>query len=285
MNKSRIKRYIRKGVIMPELPEVYNISKQMNNELAGKKIIQIEVLQEKCLNMTVDNFRALIADKPIEKVYSKGKWIFIKFADSAAYMLISLGMGGEIIYHSKEERYNSKYQFKFTFDDKSFMHILFYWFGYVHATDETHLKEHKMTAELGICPLSSEFTYEKFKSMLIGKKGRIKSYLMNQHNISGIGNVYIQDILFKAGIHPNRKIKDITETELAGLYKAITGHLQYAAELGGLVYEHDFYGQKGRYTYDLIGHRPGSPCPICGTIIKEIKCGSTRSFICEKCQQ
>jgi formamidopyrimidine-DNA glycosylase len=121
--------------------------------------------------------------------------------------------------------------------------------------------------------------------MLIGKKGRIKSYLMNQHNISGIGNVYIQDILFKAGIHPNRKIKDITETELAGLYKAITGHLQYAVELGGLVYEHDFYGQKGRYTYDLIGHRPGSPCPICGTIIKEIKCGSTRSFICEKCQQ
>ena len=269
---------------MPELPEVYNIAGQMNNELAGKKVENIEVLQEKCLNMPVDNFKSIITGKPVERVYSKGKWIFVKLWEGT-YLLLSLGMGGDLIYHPAEDEFNGKYQFKFTFDDGSFMHIHFWWFGYVHAADEAGLKTHKMTAELGICPLSSEFTYEKFQSMVEGKKSGIKSYLMNQRNIAGIGNVYIQDILFKAGLHPKRKIGDITEEELKGLHKAITTHLRYAAELGGLVYERDFYGKNGRYTYDLIGHGPGSPCPVCGTIVQEIRTGSTRSFICTGCQQ
>lgn len=265
---------------MPELPEVYSIAKQMNDKLAGRIITDVEVRQEKCLNILSADFKALISNKPIERIYSKGKWVFTRFSDGS-HLLISLGMGGDIRYHM----FDGKYQFKFTFDDKSFIHIFFSWFGYVHGVDKDSIKNHKMTAELGVDPLCDEFTYERFQTMLKGKKGGIKAYLMDQHNIAGIGNVYIQDILFKAGLHPNRKIKDISEDELTKLYHAITGHLKYAAELGGLVYERDFYGENGRYTYDLIGHRPGIPCPVCGTTVKETRTGSTRSFICERCQK
>lgn len=268
---------------MPELPEVYHIAQQMQGELVGKRITAVEVKQEKCLNMRGDEFKRFITDKPIEQIYSRGKWIFTRL-HGGMYLLISLGMGGDVIYHPPGDTLPPKYQFRFLFHDQSFMHLFFSWFGYVHAADETSLKAHKMTAELGINPLSDEFTYEKLKAMLKGKKGGIKAYLMNQHNIAGIGNVYIQDILFKARLHPNRKIRDITEHELQELYAAITGHLRYAAELGGLIYERDFYGQNGRYTYDLVGHKPDKPCPICGTLVQEIKTGSTRSFICPTCQ-
>lgn len=269
---------------MPELPEVYHIAQQMNRELTGKQITEVEVKQEKCLNMPADDFKRHITHRPIEQIYARGKWIFTRFAGNT-YLLISLGMGGDVIFHRKGEEFSGKYQFKFSFDDGSFIHVYFSWFGYVHAADEQSLAAHKMTAELGICPLSDEFTYEAFASLLKGKKGGIKAYLMNQHNIAGIGNVYIQDILFKAGLHPNRKIPEIAGDELRGLYDAIRGHLRYATDLGGLMYECDFYGNPGQYQYDLVGHRPGSPCPKCGTPVQEIRTGSTRSYICEQCQR
>lgn len=268
---------------MPELPEVYHISRQMNQTLMGKQIVRVEVLQEKCLNMPLEDFQQCITHRPIEQIYARGKWIFIRFQGNM-YLLISLGMGGDIIYHAADTEFTGKHQFKFIFDDDSYVHIYFSWFGYVHAADEQSVHHHKMTAELGICPLSDEFTYEKFVSMLKGKTGGIKSYLMNQHYIAGIGNVYIQDILFKAGLHPNRKIPNITEAEVQGLYEAIRGHLRYAMELGGLKYECDFFGNKGQYQYDLVGHKAGTPCPRCGTIVQEIRTGSTRSYICETCQ-
>lgn len=268
---------------MPELPEIYHIAGQMNNLLPGRIIVNVEIKQEKCLNTDVKTFCGMITDIPIDSVYSHGKWLFVRFVNNS-HLLVSLGMGGDFIYHAPGELYNGKYQFKFTFNDGSFMHLYFSWFGYVHTVNEEGLKSHNMTSTLGICPLSDAFTCDKFLTMLKGKRGGIKSYLMNQHNIAGIGNVYIQDILFKSGLHPNRRIEKITTDEQKGLYNAITEHLRYAMELGGLIYERDFLGQNGRYTYDLIGHKPGKPCPVCLTPVKEIRTGSTRSYICENCQ-
>lgn len=269
---------------MPELPEVYHLARQMHGELMGKTIAAVEVLQEKCLNMPVADFKHCIIDKPIEQISSRGKWIVTRLR-GGAYLLISLGMGGDVIYHQPGDALPPKYQFRFDFDDQRWMHLYFSWFGYVHAANEASLKVHKMTAELGICPLSEEFTLEKFRAMLTGKKGGIKAYLMNQHHIAGIGNVYIQDILFKARLHPNRKIVDLSNDDIQALYTAITGHLRYAAGLGGLIYERDFYGQNGRYTYNLVGHKPDTPCPVCGTLVQALKTGSTRSFICPTCQK
>lgn len=268
---------------MPELPEIYHIAGQMNSLLPGKTITKVEVKQEKCLNTDIKTFSEIITGVPIESINSRGKWLFIRFINNS-YLLISLGMGGDLIFHAYGETYDGKYQFKFILDDGSFIHLYFSWFGYVHALNGDELNSHKMTENLGICPLSDAFTCDNFLTMLIGKRGGIKSYLMNQHNIAGIGNVYIQDILFKSRLHPNRKIETITMEEQKALYLAITQHLRYAAELGGLIYERDFLGQNGRYTYDLIGHKPGKSCPICQTPVKEIRTGGTRSYICEKCQ-
>jgi formamidopyrimidine-DNA glycosylase len=143
-----------------------------------------------------------------------------------------------------------------------------------------------MTASLGLDPLDDgEFTLETFEKMLeVKKRTAIKSVLMDQKNIAGIGNVYIQDVLFAAGLHPLRKTADVTASERAALYGAIRLQLRNALQLGGLAYEKDLYNLPGRFKDFLVGYREGKPCPVCGTLIQKIRTGSTASFICPHCQ-
>ncbi len=157
-------------------------------------------------------------------------------------------MGGDLIFFTKNQELPEKYQFKLTFSDKTGFTIFFWWFGYIHLVKEEKLSQHKMTSRLGISPLDRQFTLENFTKTLTNRKGRIKNFLIDQKNIAGIGNVYIQDILFKAKLHPNRKIPTINEKEIRELYNAIKKTLNQSIRLGGLAYEKDFYGTRGRFT-------------------------------------
>jgi len=125
------------------------------------------------------------------------------------------------------------------------------------------------------------------QKLLGRRKARIKSFLLDQKNVAGIGNVYIQDILFKSKLHPNRLVSLLSEKEVSDLYRAIKEVLNYSIQLGGLVYEKDFYGQNGKLTVEkfLVGYKTGKPCPTCKTPIEKIKTGSTSTYICPKCQK
>jgi formamidopyrimidine-DNA glycosylase len=146
--------------------------------------------------------------------------------------------------------------------------------------------EHKLTGKLGISPLDKQFTPDYFKKMLKGKKSNIKSFLLDQKNIAGIGNVYIQDILFLAKLHPQRAISSLSDKEIEDLHKSMQTVLKESIKLGGLAYEKDFYGNKGKFGMDQfkVGYKEGKPCPVCGTTIQKIKTGSTSTFICPKDQ-
>jgi len=270
---------------MPELPEITVISRQMNKEIRGKRILDIEAKQPKNLNMPVAKFVKTAKGKTVKAVASKGKWIFIKL-EPAYYMLINRGMNADLLYFTPNQKPPEKYQFKLTFSDKTGFTIQFQWFGYIHLVPEKELTKHKLTGRLGISPTNAKFTLAHFKKLLANRKARIKNFLINQKNIAGIGNVYVQDILFKAKLHPNRKISTLSEKEINNLYNAIQTILNRSIRLGGLTYEKDFYGQKGRLAINefLVGYKTGKPCPTCKTPIIKMKTGSTSSYICPKCQ-
>jgi formamidopyrimidine-DNA glycosylase len=269
---------------VPELPEIYSLAKQMDSTLKGKRVADVTVRQEKCLNVPLKAFRSLVVGKMIGSTSARGKWIFMEFRPDA-HFLLNLGMGGDALYHQPGADRPEKYQVLFAFRDGSALSIIFWWFGYAHAAKTADLKSHKMTASLGLSPLdSSEFTYKAFTALLDRKKGAIKPVLMNQSHIAGIGNVYIQDMLFRAKLHPNRKVSEITEAERRALFRAIRENLRRAAKLGGLAYERDLYGRHGRFKDFLVGYREGQPCPECGTTIEKIRIGSTATFICPSCQ-
>lgn len=269
---------------MPELPEIVNLAGQIDKTLRGKRIEKLEILQPKCLNLPPDQFEALVKGKEIRGAYSRGKWIFIKLHPETL-LLLNLGMGGEVLYFPEKKNLPRKYRVKVDFHDGSLLTINFFWFGFFHAVKEKDLSGHPLTASLGVNPLKEEFNLKNFKELLKGKKGGIKSFLMDQKSIAGIGNVYIHDILFKAGLHPNRKIPALNEKEIEVLFKAIKENLIEAAEAGGLAYEVDLFNSPGRFRDFLVGYREGKPCPKCGTTILKIKTGGTSSYICPACQR
>ena len=268
-----------------EFPELTVLGRQMTKEMVGKRISEVEIANPKCLNIPFEQFQKNVVGKAIKSVESKGKWLFIKL-DSDHVLLFSPGMGADVIHFKPNDKLPEKYQIKFTLDDKTGFTIRVWWFCYLHLMHANRLGQHKLTAKLGITPLDKKFTLDYFKHLLNKKRGNIKTFLLDQKNIAGIGNVYIQDILFNAKVHPKRLISSLTDTEIEALYKSIKSALDESIELGGLAYEKDFYGNKGRYGAEQfkIAYKPGKPCPTCQTTIQKIKTGSTSSFVCPNCQ-
>jgi len=274
------------GLNMPELPEIANLARQMDKELKDKQVAKVESKQPKNLNMPPDEFAKKIKGKTVTNAKARGKWVFIKL-EPDYYLLINLGMNGDLLYFSPKQAPPQKYHFKLEFTDKTGFTAGFQWFGYIHLVHEKDLDKHKLTGKLGITPTDKQFTLKHFKEMLAKKKTGVKNFLLDQKNVAGIGNVYIQDTLFRARLHPNRKIDTLTEKEVEALYKAIKDTLNHAIKLGGLAYEKDFYGKHGRFTGDsfLVGYKTGKPCPNCKTPIQKIRTGTTASYICPKCQK
>jgi len=268
-----------------ELPELTVLSQQMNKELTGKRISSVEVSNPKALNMSYEQFKKNVQGKTVQAVENRGKWLFIRLGSDYT-LLFNPGMGADVIHFKAGDRLPEKYNIKFTLNDKSGFTIRVWWFCYLHLMPSDKIGEHKLAGKLGISPLDKEITLDYFRKMLKDKKGNIKAFLIDQKNIAGIGNVYIQDTLFNARLHPQRAISSLSDKEIEALYKSMQAVLKESIKLGGLAYEKDFYGNKGKFGMDQfkVGYKEGKPCPICGTTIQKIKTGSTSTFICPKDQ-
>lgn len=270
---------------MAELPELVILARQMNQELEGKEINSGELLQKKSLNLAPDDFIRSITGKTVIKVYNKGKWIFIQLSDNY-HLLLNLGMGADIFFHQPGQDLPDNYQCLFHFTDGSAFTSRFWWVGRAELLPDRELTQHKATKDLAISPLDKEFTPEYLKK-LCQSRSQIKNLLLNQRKISGIGNVYIHDILFKAGIHPQKPANALESCKIENLHMIIWGNLEDALSKGGLLYEKDFYGEVKGFDreYFLVAYKDGEPCPVCGATIEKIKTGSTSSYICPSCQK
>ena len=178
---------------MPELPEVTNLARQMDQELTGRDIATVDVVQAKCLNMPVQDFRELVEGTRVGSVTARGKWAFVHLAGNAT-LLLNLGMGGDVLFHAAGVPLPDNRQAAVLFGDETALSLHFWWFGYVHAARTSDLAAHTMTATLGVNPLDDhEFTRDAFEELLARKKrSAVKTVLMDQKNIAGIGNVYIR---------------------------------------------------------------------------------------------
>jgi len=270
---------------MPELPEIANLARQMTKQLKGKRITGLDLTQPKCLNVSVKKFRRIVG-KTVQETSAHGKWLFTELRRDDN-LLLNLGMGGDLLYHKNDTTLPKKYQLRLTFADETKLTATFSWFGYIHLASEKELPKHKMTSKLGISPIDKEFTVERFASLLSGRRGMIKSFLLSQENVAGIGNVYVQDILFKARLHPLRTMQTLAESDVKALHRSICEVLNQSIRLGGLKYERDLHGRFGKYgpEHFLVAYKPDKPCPVCKTVIVKIRTGSTASYICPKCQR
>lgn len=266
---------------MPEYPEIRSLAAQMDKALAGKVLTGAEIANEKCLNLPPEEFLRRIEGRAILGANSRGKWAFLPL-DDGSRLALNLNMGGNVVLYGPGDGPREKWRVVLRFSDGCSLSIGFWFLGYLHHIGMS--EPHPMTDGLGADPLAEDFTFEGFDRLLGQRKLPIKTYLLKQDGIAGIGNYYIQDMLFLARVHPMRPIASLDAGERQRIYDTMRGYLQKALDLGGAWYENGLDDQPGRFKEMLIGYKEGQPCPECGTAIKKIKTGSTSGFVCEVCQ-
>ncbi|MDD3243931.1 MAG: hypothetical protein PHD32_09445 [Eubacteriales bacterium] len=267
---------------MPEIPEIHSLARQMEQVLPGKQLQSVDIKGEKCLNLPPEAFRAAVCGQVIRSVSSHGKWIIWQ-CDSEDRLLLNLNMGGETVFYPEPGEPRKGWRLQLHFTDGSRLSIGFWWLGYFHFVPAG--QTHPMADGLGVDVLSGDFTPQWLRETLKAKKKAVKSVLLDQRVMAGIGNYYIHDILFLAGIHPLRQADSLSAAECARLYETIRSRLEGAEALRGAAYERDLYDQPGGFAGDVIAYQEGRPCPRCGTPIEKIQTGSNAGYICPHCQR
>ena len=270
---------------MPELPDIVVLARSMEEALQGKQICEVTVNQPKCINLDAVEFRSALVGGRIEGARQRGKLVILNL-DNDWSLWLSLGMGGEVRLHDPDETPDPlRERVTFRFEDRDQLWIHFWWFGNVHAVLTAELLVDPRLVRMGVEPLADDFTPETLGEMLHRRRGRIKSYLLDQSFIAGIGNVYVQDILWYAHLHPLTPANTLANADIVRLHTAIQHVLQEGIRWGGGYREYDVWGNEGRYAeYLQVGYRTGAPCPNCSTPIEELRVGQTTSYICPRCQ-
>ena len=273
---------------MPELPEVETIVRELRQEhLIGLKIVRATILWSRSIQTPdPDSFCQQIASQKISDITRRGKYIV--FTLSKGILLVHLRMTGKFIITSKDEKPLKHERVQLYLSDGR---VLRYEdqrkFGKLSLVTSTEEKFH----ELGLEPLSDEFTLKEFKNRVLKSSQRIKPYLMNQRHVAGLGNIYVDEALWEAKIHPLRKANSLSEKEVTALFHAIPKVLLLGIEnmgtsLGSSRANYfSVSGRRGGNQYKLKAFRQdGLPCPRCATTIIKIVVGQRGTHLCPNCQ-
>ncbi len=271
---------------MPEIAEVETVRNTLKKRILNKKIVDIDILYKNIIESNIDDFKKDLINKSFIDIKRKGKWLIFETEDR--YLLSHLRMEGKFFIKNKDEEIVKHEHVIFTFDDNS---TLRYHdtrkFGRMILINKEDLLKTKI-GELGYEPLdknlTSDYLLDKFKN----KKLPIKTVLLDQSIISGLGNIYVNEVLFYAKINPLREAKSITKFEASLIVKGSREIIEEAIKMGGTTIKSytSSLGVTGRFQQKLKVHKKeGEPCPICGSPIKNIKIGGRSTYYCEVCQK
>lgn len=271
---------------MPELPEVETIRLQMKKEIEGKKIESIKAISDKPLeNITVEEFKERVEGAFIKDVKRRAKILIIELSTGDS-LLIHLKLTGRLLLLKPNVPVEKHTHLIFDLSDG---YQLRFWdlrrFGYVKLVSGK-LKEVLELKKLG--PEALELSLNEFRGLLASKRsGKIKPLLMNQNFIAGIGNIYSDEALFYAGIHPERNVATLKEDEIARLHEGIRRIMSSAIGHRGSSMDDyvDLFGKQGDFVpHHKVYRRTGELCKACGSRIKRIKVGGRSAHFCPKCQ-
>lgn len=273
---------------MPELPEVETVVRTLNQLVGGKRIQRVEVLLNRIIQRPVEpeQFAAALADQMIHRIERRGK--FIRFILDDIVMVSHLRMEGRYGLFAENDPIDKHTHVVFYFTDGSKLHYKdVRQFGTMHLFaigDELIMPPlHK----LGLEPLDQAFTYEAFHNKIAHRSTKIKPLLLNQEYIVGLGNIYVDESLFKAGIFAERETNTLNDMELHKLHKSIVETLKAAVEAGGSSIKSYVNGQgeMGMFQQQLLVYgRKGLPCEQCLGVIEKIVVGGRGTHYCPQCQ-
>lgn len=287
---------------MPELPEVETIRKDLQKLLRGLRIIHVDIKKKKMVHGSMLTFQKTIKGKRIQSISRRGKLLIFNLNSKDLFLLIHLKMTGQLIYQDqkkiiggghgepkvKKETLPNKYShiiFTFSKGVKLFFNDMRQ-FGYVRLINKKELK--KVLSGFGVEPLSNKFTVEVLQEILKGKKATLKSLLLDQKHIAGLGNIYVDEVCFLAGVRPTKRGMKVTTTEAKRLHRAIKQILKKSIIKRGTTFSsyRDGLGGAGGYVKLLkVYGRAGKSCYRCKKTLKRVKVSGRGTVYCSSCQK
>ncbi|MGD6833321.1 DNA-formamidopyrimidine glycosylase [Sutcliffiella halmapala] len=273
---------------MPELPEVETVRKTLLQLVQGKKIEAVRVLWPKMVKEPDDValFEHMLVGQTIQTIGRRGKFLLFYLDD---YCMVShLRMEGKYGLYQKDEPFNKHTHVFFNFEDGTELRYQdVRKFGTLHLYRKGEELKAKSLASLGPEPFDEGFSLAGFKETLYKKKRNIKAVLLDQTVVVGLGNIYVDEALFRAGIHPERFANSLSDQELETLQKEIVLTLQEAVDKGGSTIRSyiNSQGQIGMFQLELFVYgRKGEPCKKCGTEIEKSVVAGRGTHTCPICQ-
>lgn len=297
---------------MPELPEVETVRRGLEPVLTGNTLSKVEQRRPDLRFPLPENFAARLSGQTVVRLERRGKYLLAHLGGGDV-LLMHLGMTGRFLVHPPMRKVPGGLKIgtfiRETKDDAKHEHIVFHLidgasvaysdprrFGYMLVVPEIELAEHPLMKGLGVEPLGPELTPEYLARRALGKKVDLKAFLLDQRIVAGLGNIYVCEALFRAGLSPTRKAATLATktgkpTERARLLVAqLKSVLQDAIAAGGSSlrdYRHAD-GALGEFQHAFaVYDREGISCtrPRCGGTIRRIVQSGRSTFYCPKCQR
>jgi len=272
---------------MPELPEVETTCRGIRPHILGKTIADVVIRQKQLRWPITENLKELLLGQLIKSVSRRAKYCLLK-TQATETIIIHLGMSGSLRIVNSEKAAGKHDHVDFIFTDGTILRFNdTRRFGAILATSEP-ITQHKLISQLGPEPLSEQFRGKHLHQLAKHKKATVKSFIMDAHNVVGVGNIYASESLFMAGIHPSRQAGRISLKRYQKLAECIKIVLQQAIEQGGTTLR-DFVNEQGKPGYFqqslAVYGRENEPCINCSSSIQQLKIAQRASYFCSVCQK
>jgi formamidopyrimidine-DNA glycosylase len=276
---------------MPELPEAETIRRDLEKEAVGRRIKAVEVTGTRSIRRhgTKKQFVSRVEGQKIDGISRRGKNILISLGED--WLVVHLGMSGQLLKAAAKDAAIKHTHAKFVFTQGGELRFVDpRTFGELYVANKENLREEAPElAELGFDPLEDVMSWDEFGRRLIAKKTKLKTLLMDQKFIAGIGNIYSDEILWNSGLRYDRGSETLTTQEVRRLYRSMGEVLQEAVKMRGssLADEQyrDLYGNVGTYQNEHKVHaQDGQPCRRCRHIIEKVKWSNRSAYYCPGCQ-
>lgn len=272
---------------MPELPEVEVAKRSLVAHLEGREIVRVEVRAPALREPLDRGVLESLAGARVESLDRRAKYLLIHLSDGRT-LAVHLGMSGRLTVAPGDA------------ETEPHEHLVFHLssggklrlrdprrFGQAFVLPTRDLSTDRHFAHLGVEPLSDDFSGETLRRAAAGRRGPIKTFLMDATVVVGVGNIYASEALFRAGIHPKRSVGRISAARWERLARAVREVLGQAIAEGGttLLDFSDGEGRSGYFQVSLsVYDREGEPCPRCGTSIRRIVQSNRATYYCPGCQ-
>ena len=272
---------------MPELPEVETVRRGLEKLILGKKIVSLDIRYPKMIKTDLDQFQRELPGQVVKSMGRRGKYLLFYLTDKV--LISHLRMEGKYFYYPDQvpERKHAHVLIHFE-DGGTLVYEDVRKFGTMELLAPELLEAYFLSKKLGPEPTEQDFDLEIFRGALKKSKKPIKSHLLDQTLVAGLGNIYVDEVLWRAKVHPASPSQSLTRAEATAIHDQTIAVLGQAVEMGGSTirtYTNAFGEDGTMQEFHQVYDKTGQACSRCGAIIEKIQLGGRGTHFCPKCQR